>query len=426
MKNDIINYLENKKILIVGYGREGKSCFNFIKANSINAQVAIADINEIEVPEGVPFCFGEHYLERINEYDLVIKSPGVVLPNKDKKITSLTEIFLNFCKNIVIGVTGTKGKSTTSSLIYHILRASGKDALLLGNIGLPAFDQIDDIKDDTIIVYELSCHQLENIHVSPHIAVLLNIYEEHLDHYHKMDAYAQTKKNIYTYQTENDYLIYGDITGYVSRDELNNIVSNKHSIINDNIGISDIKTSLVGSHNLMNIKAAIMASRLVGLQDKAILKAIESFKPLEHRLELVGTYEDIIFYNDSIATAAEAVMSAVEALKNVNTLILGGYDRGLDYHKLVEFLSNSSVQNILLLPATNERFLNLFKEYKSLKNIIEVKDMEEAVNIAFKVTEKNKICLLSPAAASYGFYKDFKERGNHFKSLVQKYQERAD
>lgn len=420
MKNKIIDYLKNKKILLLGYGREGKSFYKFIKDYLPQSKIDISDIKDIEVPSNSLFYKGDEYLKYIDEYDLIIKSPGVVLPEDInlEKITSMTEIFLNAYRSQVIGITGTKGKSTTSSLIYHILSTLGKDTILLGNIGKPAFDYIDDINEDTIIVYELSCHQLERIKVSPHIAVLLNIYEEHLDHYHTIEEYIQTKKNIYTYQNDKDYLIYGDIDKYINKEELDKIVSQKYDF---RLYDFNIKTKLIGEHNLKNIKSAIIACKLVGLKDEDILKAVESFKPLEHRLEPVGIYHDIMFYNDSIATASESVMNAVKSLKNVNTLILGGMDRGLNYEELVKFLINSSVENIILLPGTNEVFKKLFAKYEHNKKIYDTNDMEEAVDLAFKHTKKHMICLLSPAAASYGYYQNFEKRGEHFKSLVQNY-----
>ena len=166
---------------------------------------------------------------------------------------------------------------------------------------------------------------------------------------------------------------------------------------------------------------AITATSIVGVKKEDALKSVESFQGLEHRLEFVGKYKDIKFYNDSIATAQEAVINAVKSLKDVDTIIVGGMDRGLDYHILVDFLSTSSVENILLLPDTNIRIKKIFEEYNSDKNIICVKDMDDAVKTAYKCTKKDKTCLLSPAAASYGFYLNFEKRGEHFKNLVKEY-----
>lgn len=430
MKNKIIEFLNNKRILILGFGREGKSAYRFIKENNVKyISLGISDKNNIDIKDdNISLYCGEDYLNAIKEYDLVIKSPGIIIKDyisdeDKKKITSLTDMFLRFCDNKIIGVTGTKGKSTTSSLIYHILKTNNYDTLLVGNIGVPCFDALDEINKNTILVYELSCHQLEFVKASPDIAVLLNVYEEHLDHYISINEYVQCKKNIYKYLTEDNFLIYGDIFKYISKAEIENVKANKIDI-NDNpydIDKNMIKTSLIGEHNKKNILIAITASLIVGVKKEDALKSVESFQGLEHRLEFVGKYKDIKFYNDSIATAQEAVINAVNSLKDVDTIIVGGMDRGLDYHILVDFLSTSSVENILLLPDTNIRIKKIFEEYNSDKNIICVKDMDDAVKTAYKCTKKDKTCLLSPAAASYGFYLNFEKRGEHFKSLVKEY-----
>lgn len=429
MKNNIIEFLENKKILILGYGREGKSAYKFIKDNVLNYKLGIADRNEVLLDDiQISFYFGDNYLDAIKDYDIVIKSPGVVIKDyisdeEKTKITSLTDLFLRFCKNTIIGVTGTKGKSTTSSLIYHILKKCGFDTYLIGNIGIPCFDVIDDIKEDTVLVYELSCHQLEFVQASPNISILLNLYEEHLDHYVDVRAYVNAKTNIYKYQTKDDYLIYGNIYNYLDEKDLDGVVSQKINLLDNPQGIdySKIKTSLIGEHNKQNIVTALLAVSILGVKEEEALQAVESFRGLEHRLEYVGTYKEISFYNDSIATAQEAVINAVKALKNVNTIIIGGMDRGLDYSTLIEFLSTSSVENIILLPSTNERIIKLFNSFTHNKHLYSVKNMEEAVKVSYKYTKRNQICLLSPAAASYGFYLNFEKRGEHFKQLVREY-----
>ncbi len=426
MKNKIIEFLENKKILILGYGREGKSAYKFIKENIKNSEISIADLHDVAVPDNVKKYVGENYLDSIKEHDIVIKSPGIILKDYNStrdNITSLTDLFLRFCDNTIIGITGTKGKSTTSSLIHHILINNNKDSFLVGNIGVPCFDVIDKINKDSIIVYELSCHQLEYVKASPSIAILLNVYQEHLDHYAGMNEYVQCKKNIYKYQTDNDYLIYGDVGKYISEEELNNLSTNKIFInSNDiNINLDDIETKLIGDHNKKNIVTALLATKLVGVEYKDALNSVKSFEPLEHRLELVGTYKDITFYNDSIATAQEAVMNAVSNLKNVNTIIVGGMDRGLDYQSLIEFLCESMVENIILLPNTQERMMKIFETIPNNKTLLLANDMEEAVKLSYQYTKKNSVCLLSPAAASYGFYLNFEKRGEHFKELVRQY-----
>ena len=426
MKQDIINYLKGKKILILGYGREGKSALAFLQTNLPNTTVAVADQKEIQLNNVQTIC-GENYLNAIQDFDIVIKSPGI--PTRDftdtnqlNKITSLTDLFLRFCKNTIIGVTGTKGKSTTASLTHHILKATGRDTILIGNIGIACFDAIDQIHEDTTIVFELSCHQLEFIQASPQVAILLNLYEEHLDHYKNAEAYFTAKKNIYKYQTADDTLIYGDIFQHADVAEIEHLPMHKIDIIHDvNIPPEQIKTHLVGKHNLYDIYAAISACETVGLSREEIIPTIESFHGLPHRMEYVGEFQHIHFYNDSIATAQEAVISAIKALGKVDTLILGGMDRGLNYQPLVDFLRRSQVRNILLLPNTTQVFQKLFNEAPFSQKLIPVANMADAIDVAYEVTAKNHICLLSPAAASYGFYKNFEERGEDYCNLVKKY-----
>jgi UDP-N-acetylmuramoyl-L-alanine---L-glutamate ligase len=433
MKDKIKEYLSGKSILILGYGREGKAVFKLLTELNLIDKIGIADLKEIDVNDyeelkdkNIHFYSGEDYLKATKAYDIIIKSPGVIIKNyisakEKKKITSATDLFLRFCPNKVIGVTGTKGKSTTASLIYHILKETGYDTLLMGNIGIPCFDMLDQIKPETIIVYELSCHQLEFVKASPYISVLLNVYEEHLDHYNSLADYVKAKKNIYKYQHKGDYLIYGDIFEHITKKEIDNLDVHKINLYDNpfDIDINKIETSLIGQHNLYNIILAVSVCYLLGLDKKKALAAVKSFTGLPHRLEYVGKFKKINFYNDSIATAQEAVINAVKSFDKVDTLIIGGMDRELNYTKLIDFLVISKVDNLILLPDTNIRINEMLEERKTNQKVILVKDMEEAVEVAFQVTREKGMCLLSPAAASYGFYKNFEERGEHFKDLVK-------
>lgn len=423
MKSQIIDFLRDKKILILGFGREGKSSLDFIRRELPQAEVAIADQQEIVV-ENTTVISGENYLDACKDYDLILKAPGVIIKDyldteTKSKITSQTDLFMRVFSRQIIGVTGTKGKSTTSSLIYHVLKSAGRDAQLVGNIGKPCFDILDEITDQTAIVFELSAHQLEYIQASPHIAVLLNIYEEHFDHYTTPDDYYGAKKNIYKYQTPDDLLIYGDIFQHATIDEINAAQSMKIDITKTEIFPRDqIRTKLIGEHNQLNIQVAAAIAYAYKINGEDFKQAIASFQPLPHRLEYVGTFRGIKFYNDSIATAQEAVINAIKALGDVDTIILGGMDRGLDYHPLVDFIRKTNIRNVILLPATNERFQQTFDEREYSQKLIHVKNMREAVEQAYAITATDKSCLLSPAAASYGFYKNFEERGEDFKNLV--------
>jgi UDP-N-acetylmuramoylalanine--D-glutamate ligase len=423
MKNQIIEYLRNKRILILGFGREGKSSLGFIRRELPEAEVAVADQQDIVV-ENTTVISGDNYLDACKDYDIVLKAPGVIIKDyldaeTKAKITSQTDLFMRVFHRQVVGVTGTKGKSTTSSLIYHVLKTAGKNTQLVGNIGKPCFDILDEISDDTIVVFELSAHQLEYIQASPHIAVLLNIYEEHFDHYTTPDDYYNAKKNIFKYQTPDDLLIYGDIFQHATIEEINAAPAMKIDITKTDIVPRDqIRTQLIGEHNQLNIQVAAAIAYAYKVNGESFKEAVASFQPLPHRLEYVGTFRNIKFYNDSIATAQEAVINAVKALGDVDTIILGGMDRGLDYHPLVNFIRTTDIQNVILLPATDNRFQQTFDEGEYSQKLIHIKDMREAVEQGYTLTAPGKSCLLSPAAASYGFYKNFEERGDDFKNLV--------
>ena len=426
MKDQIIEQLRDKTILILGFGREGRSSLKFIYDNLPHAVVAIADQNPIDddVVKNTTVISGKDYLSACKDYDVILKAPGVIIKDEldaetKAKITSQTDLFMQAYRKQIIGVTGTKGKSTTSSLIHHVLANNGFDSRLVGNIGKPCFDIIDEIKPQTVIVYELSAHQLEYIKASPYIAVLLNIYEEHFDHYSTPDDYYNAKKNIFKYQIEYDVLIYGDIFQHCTNEEIKNAKATKINILEKTfVDPATVETKLIGEHNMRNIQVAAAIARIFGINIYRFLKAIKTFEPLPHRLEYVGTFHGIKFYNDSIATAGEAVINAIKAIGDVDTIILGGMDRGLDYHPLVDFIRKSAVRNVILLPDTAERFQNVFNEEHYTQGLFPVSNMEEAVKKAYEVTAAGKSCILSPAAASYGFYKNFEERGDDYKKLI--------
>ena len=446
MINDLIKYFQDKKIIILGFGREGQSTYNLIRKYLPTQQLYISDKKEnfqknfdfLENDKYLTIISGDNYLENLDSYDIIMKSPGISFVNLDTskylyKIKSQLELLLEFFNNFTIGITGTKGKSTTSSLIYKILKDQNVKTAFLGNIGVPVFDYIDTIEQDTIILLEMSSHQLEYMDVSPNIAILLNIYQEHLDHYESYLKYAEAKCNIYKYQKKNDYFLYNvdnemisklvrhtnGITYKVSLDGKRNsdIYMKKDKIFfNDKeIYNRNEKRNIIGDYNLNNIMFALGVSEILNLDLTKTIKSISEFKTLEHRLELVGKYDDVLYYDNSIGTIPIATIEAVKALKYVDTLIIGGMDRGIDYKDFIQFLNDSEINNIICMPKTGH---DIAKKIKKKKCYI-VDTMEEAVNTAKKVTKKGKICLLSPAAASYGFFKNFEERGNLYKKLIQ-------
>lgn len=456
MLEKLLNYLENKKILILGFGKEGESSYLFLRKHFPEKKLEIVDKNMKLLTDkpyllediNVEVVLGEDYFRDIDYFDIVLKTPGISLKDFDiskfeNKITSQLELLLEFVPCYTIGVTGTKGKSTTSSLIYQMIKEQGKDVMLLGNIGEPIFNDIDDMKKDTILVLELSSHALEFVKKSPNIAILLDIYEEHLDHYSSMEKYIEAKFNVAKFQSKNDIFIYNASNRYMQEfnfdykksdyaiieedSELSktlNLKSDNYVLINEDriyfnktkLFDSKLNMQLKGKHNENNVLFVLTVAKILNLDMEKAKNTIENFKNLEHRMEFVAEINDVKYYNDSIATIPEATINAVDALKNVNTLLVGGKDRGVELDSLYEYLKKSNIENIICLPKTGEYVYNNLKDTN--KKCYLVKDMPEAVKLAKEVTKPNTICLLSPAASSYGYFKNFEERGKIYKECV--------
>lgn len=464
MINELVNYFKDKKVLILGFGAEGQSTYRFIRKYGGKQTIYIADQkekfyeNSILAEDKQVVCIeGEHYLDNLEQYDVIMKAPGISLLGRDisnyrEKIKSQLEVLLEFSNAYTIGITGTKGKSTTSSLIYQILLEQGKDVLLLGNIGTPILDYAEEINKDKVLVLEMSSHQLEYTEMSPNIAILLNIYEEHLDHYGSLEKYAEAKCHIFQYQKERDNFLYNAenellvncLKKYGTKakkcaiankkvEQSNMVYCEEDQVYWNGRKIYDAtkERKLLGKHNLMNIMFALGVSQILGLEEEKTIETITHFEPLPHRMEYVGKYDDVLYYNDSIATVPEATISTIEALKEISTLIIGGMDRGVNLDNFASYLEKSKIENIICLPKTGhdvgEQISNSRSKETKMgstivagnKKIYFVETLQEAVEIAKRVTAKETICALSPAAASYGFFKNFKERGELFKKLVK-------
>lgn len=433
------DFFKGKSVAIVGFGREGRSTLDVLSHNTDCGEIAILDQNPIDENQckGCTVHCGDNYLDFMGEYDIIMKSPGIALLDKvgeeiKAKITSQTDLLLRFCNHKIIGVTGTKGKSTTSSLITHMLGFCGKNPVLIGNIGIPPLSGYGDwnnkYRPETIIVCEMSCHQLEYVKASPDTSVLLNIYEEHLDHYVDFNAYKAAKENIFRYQGKNDLLIVNKELSEengcspacrqltVSMNGKADIYIDGNDIIflGERISYEKLSPKLKGRHNLYNIAAALAAAAENGCELEKAVEAVASFNGLCHRMEHVRTVNGVEYINDSISTIPNATIGAVRTF-NADTVIIGGMDRGINYDVLVDFLNKGNVDNIICLPDSGYRIADMLN---TESNVFKVKDMEEAVKKASEVAKH--CCVLSPAAASYGFYKNFEERGKHFKELVNK------
>ncbi len=439
LKEKINEYLSNKSILILGFGREGKSTLNYIMTSGvITKRLAIADKSEdIEKLDGIEYFLGDSYLEALQEFDIIIKAPGISLKDVDMsliqgEITSQTDLFLTYGGSKVIGITGTKGKSTTTTFIYQMLKEEGLTVELVGNIGVPALDYVDKYDETKYFVYELSSHQLELVHASPKIAVFLNLYEEHLDYYSSFLAYANAKRNIFKYQSSEDYLVYNKdmesklLSGVevkskkisVSQEQTERTPLNNEYV---SVLYDAEKIHVLGIHNLYNLTVAATVAKLVGVSDKSIVNAIEKMQPLPHRLQTIGEFNGVKYIDDSISTIPEATISAIQSINGVDTVLIGGMDRGINYDNLVQYLTTTKTKNIILMYDSGKRVYEALRSKHTKNNIIYAEDLERAVELAVTLTKKGKNCLLSPAAASYGFFKNFEERGDKFKEFIKKY-----
>lgn len=451
MYNAIIDNIKDKNICILGFGKEGKSTYNFIRRHLKDKFITIIDKNDVSNSEelnsdnNINVIYGDEYLNNLEIYDLIFKTPGITfkdmnIDNIKSKLTSQLEVILEAFKNNVIGITGTKGKSTTSTLMYNILIDQGKDAYLLGNIGNPMLDDVEKFNENTYLVIEMSAHQLEFVKISPHIGVVLNLFEDHLDHSGTVYHYHENKMNMFKYQNKDDIAIYSldneNTVNWINNNnyqsKLYKVTLNKTNSENaiyldgDNVVYEDNiiynknnERTLIGEHNLSNIMTCLLISNLFNLDLNKVVQSIKDFKPLEHRMELVGTFDGVTYYNDSIATIPMATINAINALEKVDTLIFGGMDRGIEYDSLIEYLSKCNVNNLICMPTTGYNIGKALEELKINKNIYYIEYLADAVKLAKKITEKGKICLMSPAASSYEYFKNFEEKGRKFKELVK-------
>ena len=393
---DITERLNGKRILIWGYGREGKSTERFIKEYCRVESVAVFEGKAEEIDE--------------SKYDLIVKSPGINVTRYSEKYTSQTELFLGQFRRQVIGITGTKGKSTTSSLMHHVLSAclTDRKVLLVGNIGIPCFDAYAEIDENTVIVFEMSCHQLNRNPYSPHIAVFLNLYEDHLDYYGTRENYFATKKNITTHQTDTDLFFYGNDVPYIETAAQKRLIR-----FNDP---PRFEMLLKGEHNQFNARFVYtIATEVFGCADAEVRAAIATFHGLPHRMEFVANIAGVDWYNDSISTIPEATIRAAGSIKNVKTVLVGGMDRGIDYTVLIDFIRAHGEYLYILSYESGKR---IYESVSDLPYCRYVPDLAASVALARQETPAGGAVLFSPAAASYGYFKNFEERGEVYKSLV--------
>jgi UDP-N-acetylmuramoylalanine--D-glutamate ligase len=447
---------QRSKIAILGYGVEGKAMLEyFVHHNYDNITVCDANVDiEDKMPDGVSVRFGPEYLDNLMDFEVIFRSPGIryleprvqAAKAAGAQITSSTAFFMDQAICPVIGVTGTKGKGTTCTLIHEMLKKAGEDSHLGGNIGKPAVEFLDHIKGKSVVVLEMSSFQLQDLENSPDYAVVLNTTTDHLDYHVDRNEYLRAKESLLAHQNEDsvavlnkdyDYvenyepLVKGELK-YVSVEEK---VKNGAYAMGDEIFYGDEKicdvsdVALVGAHNLENIMPAIVIAKEFEVKNKDIVKVIKSFKGLPHRLELVKEVKGVRYYNDSFSTTSETSMAAVDSFDEPTVLIAGGSGKGLDYSEwATKILTKPSLHTVILIGETadlmDQKIIDAEQKLGDAEGsptkIILRKDLEEAVLEAFARAEEGGVVVMSPAAASLDQFKNYKERGRSFRKAVAK------
>ena len=417
---------EMSKIAILGFGKEGMALYKYFKTQ--NCMIDIYDEKIIDIP--IDFT-GRIFVgfEMQHKYDKIFKSPGISVHKikstyqKIEKFDSLINLlFSKLDTKQVIGVTGTKGKSTVSSLIHHILVTNNKKSELLGNIGNINPQLFDHFDKDCFYVFELSSFQTEFLQYSPHIAVFTSFFVDHQDVHANMSEYLNAKLNLVLHQKKEDFCIMSEQFEQVLQNNKINLQTNLKvksdiEIIDNNFNY--LQTTLLGNHNQINCQLAMSTCLKLGLTKEEIIKSIKSYQPLAGRLEMIGEHNGIKFYADDLATIPEATWSGIQSLErqNLTTLITGGYDKGLDYELLAKNLVNTKIQNYIYFEPTG----NMITKYLDKKqvNLIKVNNMQEAVEKAFEITKSGQTCLLSCASASFGLFKNAYDRGEQYRFWVK-------
>ena len=472
------------KIAILGFGREGKAVLKYLKksAQYKNAEISILD-KKTDKPTHHNFvwCGGKDYLKNLAQFDIIFRSPGIPynLPEiqnaikKGVKFSSATQLFFDEINKMVrrgspqvIGITGTKGKGTTSTLLYKILKSAGKDArpeqrrriFLAGNIGKPAVELLPKLKNNSIVILELSSFQLQDLNLpsaptgggGPNIAVVLNVFEDHLDSHKNFNEYVNSKANIAKWQRKSDKIFY-DASNKRSKWIAEKSQGEKTPVslfqysqeFENELCIKNLK--IPGEHNLKNVAMASAVAQSLGIKPEIIKKVVKNYRGMEHRLELV--HSNILknvgmnFYNDSASTNPYTAAAAVRAFPNQpKILICGGKDKNLDYAPLAKALKNSDTKMVILFGENKKKIAKAISGIKNNESphinnyvrnelrIMEVKNLKQTVQLAYKTAKKlinlsayQLITIIfSPAAASFDMFKDYEDRGKKFREIVRR------
>ncbi len=451
------HYIVGKKVAIIGLGVSNLPLLDYL--HTLGAKVTIFDKKKIEDFSNeiiqrikdyqISYFLGENAISHLVGFDIIFRSPScrpdtpeiVEELKRGAILTSEIEMVLELCPGTVIGVTGSDGKTTTTSLIYEILKQQGYSCYLGGNIGIPLFTKLPEMTPEDMVVLELSSFQLMNMKVSPHIAVITNISPNHLDIHKSYEEYIESKKNIFRYQKEGDILVLnkdneitasfakeapGKVLFFSSKQKLDNGIIYDNGIIKeceDSLRKHIVPTKEVilrGVHNYENICAAIAATKTLA-EENTIKTAVCQFKGVEHRLEFIREINGAKWYNDSIGTSPTRTIAGLSSFEEPIVLIAGGYDKHLDYTPIAKPILEH-VRSLVLLGATAEKIKKAVEEeQKKQGKVLDIHlchTLQEAVAIAKSVSQKGDVVLFSPASASFDMFKNFAERGNCFKDIV--------
>jgi len=436
-------------VAIVGMGREGQSTYAFLRARfptlgfNLYDEGWTAELLERFGKDELSTVYSGPLESHKIQGSIVFKTPGIK-PEKlicenptAQRMTSQADVFFELFGSQIIAVTGTKGKSTTSHLIAHVLRECGETVLLVGNIGEPMLDCVDAITPKTQIVVETSSFQAQTIHHGPKISVFLNLFPEHLDYYQTIQDYLLAKRNLFATQKATDICIYSmdqepviaavtplppekiGITAQVDYQVQARARALKDGLYWQGEKIVDRSMiSLKGQHNVFNCLPALVIAKLLGYSNEQIQAAFISAKPLPGRLEPVATINEITFFDDALATIPEATIAALNALgSSVQTLIVGGHERKQEFDALADAIAASSVQTLLYFPTTGSRIAEAVASRKQIQTIA-VASMQEAVDAAFTATPKGASVLLSTASPSFGLFKDYRDRSTQYLQCI--------
>jgi UDP-N-acetylmuramoylalanine--D-glutamate ligase len=427
-------------IAILGYGVEGQAAYRYWRSS--DNKLTICDQHaDLDLPDDVDHQLGNDYLHDLERFDMVVRTPGLspeVIVNANSpailaKVTSVTNEFMRVCPTRqVIGVTGTKGKGTTSTLLAQLLEAAGKQVHLGGNIGVPAISLLEqDIKPDDWVVLELSSFQLTDIKASPHIAVCLMVVPEHLNWHIDFEDYMNTKSQLFRYQHPEDLAIY-----YAANEASQKIASSGLAqkipyytepgavVTDDQITIDGHaichvdELKLIGKHNWQNVCAAVTAAWQITQDVPALKKVLTSFSGLEHRLELVREVASVRYYDDSFGTTPETAIVAIQAFQNPKIIILGGDDKGAAYDELAQTVAHGNVRKALLIGNQADRIQTALEAANYHDFIPGGATMTEIVDTAQQYAQAGDVVLLSTGCASFDMFANYKDRGDQFRHAV--------